>query len=60
MMSTNKGMAMLEKRRIEAAILKHVYKALKAKQGIDIAKRTVAEAVRRRRSSKRRRWRSRR
>ncbi len=47
MMSTNEGMAMLEKRRIEAAILKHVYEALKAKQGIDIAKRTVAEAVRR-------------
>jgi hypothetical protein len=39
-------MAMLEKRRIEAAILKHVYDTLKASQGVEIAKKTIAEAVR--------------
>lgn len=37
---------MLEKRRIEAAILKHVYDTLKASHGVEVAKRTVADAVR--------------
>jgi hypothetical protein len=45
-MSDTQQMAMLEKRRIEAAILKHVYDTLKASHGIEVAKRTVAEAVR--------------
>jgi hypothetical protein len=39
--------AMLERRRIEAAILKHVYDALVASHGVELAKRTLAEAVRR-------------
>jgi hypothetical protein len=39
--------AMLERRRIEAAILKHVYDALVASHGVALAKRTLAEAVRR-------------
>ncbi len=38
---------MLERRRIEAAILKHVYDALVASHGVELAKRTLAEAVRR-------------
>jgi hypothetical protein len=38
---------MLERRRIEAEILGHVYAALKETQGGDIAARIVAEAVRR-------------
>lgn len=37
----------LERRRIEATILKHVYETLKASHGIEAATRTVAEAVRR-------------
>ena len=37
---------MLEKRKVEAAILKHVYDTLKASHGIEVAKRTVADAVR--------------
>lgn len=37
---------MLEKRRIEAAILKHVYDTLKASHGAEVAKRAVADAVR--------------
>ena len=40
-------LAMLEKRRIEAAMLKHVYETLKASHGADAAKRTIADAVRR-------------
>jgi hypothetical protein len=38
---------MLERRRIEAQILKHVYDTLKASQGAELASRTIAEAVRR-------------
>jgi hypothetical protein len=38
---------MLERRRIEAAILKHVYDALKASHGAKLAERTIAEAVHR-------------
>lgn len=41
------GLSMLEKRRIEAEILKHVYETLKASQGSDVAKRTIADSVRR-------------
>jgi L-2-amino-thiazoline-4-carboxylic acid hydrolase len=37
---------MLERRRIEAAILKHVYDTLKASHGIAVAQRTIADAVR--------------
>jgi hypothetical protein len=37
---------MLERRRIEATILKHVYDTLKASHGAETAARTVAEAVR--------------
>ena len=44
---SQENLAMLERRRIEAAILKHVYDALKAGQGVEIARKTVAEAVRR-------------
>jgi hypothetical protein len=39
--------AMLERRRIEAAMLKHVYDALVASHGVALAGRTLAEAVRR-------------
>jgi hypothetical protein len=39
-------MAMLEKRRIEAAMLKHVYETLKASHGVEVAQQTIAEAVR--------------
>jgi hypothetical protein len=45
-MSDTQTMAMLEKRRIEAAILKHVYDTLKASHGAEVAKRAIAEAVR--------------
>jgi len=45
-MSDSQAMAMLEKRRIEAAILKHVYDTLKASHGVEVAKRTIAESVR--------------
>ena len=38
---------MLERRRIEAAILKHVYDTLKQSHGEDVARRTLADAVRR-------------
>lgn len=37
---------MLEQRRIEAMILKHVYDTLKASHGIEVAQRTIADAVR--------------
>ena len=39
-------LGMLERRRIEAQILKHVYDELKATQGVEIAQRTIANAVR--------------
>ena len=45
-MSDTQTMAMLEKRRIEAAILKHVYDTLKASHGTEAAKKAIAEAVR--------------
>jgi hypothetical protein len=37
---------MLERRRIEAAILKHVYDTLKAGHGVEVAQNTIADAVR--------------
>ena len=37
---------MFEQRRIEAMILKHVYDTLKASHGIEVAQRTIADAVR--------------
>jgi hypothetical protein len=45
-MSDPQTLAMLEKRRIEATILKHVYDTLKASHGAETAARTIAEAVR--------------
>src|SRR5437764_400893 len=45
-MSDQPILAMLERRRIEADILKHVYDTLKASHGADVAKRTIAESVR--------------
>lgn len=41
------GLSMLEKRRIEAEILGHVYETLKASHGDQVAKTTIGEAVRR-------------
>ncbi len=37
---------MFEQRRIEATILKHVYDTLKASHGVEVAQKTIAEAVR--------------
>jgi hypothetical protein len=45
-MSEQQQLAMLERRRIEAAILKHVYDALKASHGKEVAQSTLATAVR--------------
>ncbi|MBM3556619.1 MAG: 2-amino-thiazoline-4-carboxylic acid hydrolase [Alphaproteobacteria bacterium] len=39
-------MAMLDRRRIEAGILKHVYETLKASHGDAVARTTIADAVR--------------
>ena len=41
------GLSMLEKRKIEAEILKEVYQTLKESHGEDVAKKTIAELVRR-------------
>ena len=41
------GMSMLEKRKIEAEILKEVYETLKASHGETVAKKTIEESVRR-------------
>ena len=41
------SLPMLERRRIEAAILKHVYDTLKATHGDAVARTTIADAVRR-------------
>jgi len=41
------GLSMLEKRRIEAEILKEVYETLKASHGEAVARRTIKESVRR-------------
>src|ERR1700754_2650970 len=41
------GLSMLEKRKIEAEILKEVYETLKASHGEQVARTTIAESVRR-------------
>ena len=41
------GLSMLEKRTIEAGILKEVYETLKASHGVEVARKTIAESVRR-------------
>ena len=41
------GLSMLEKRKIEAEILKEVYETLKASHGEEVAKKTIAKSVRR-------------
>jgi L-2-amino-thiazoline-4-carboxylic acid hydrolase len=41
------GLSMLEKRRIEAELLKEVYETLKASHGEEVAKATISESVRR-------------
>ena len=41
------GLSMLEKRKIEAEILKEVYETLKQSHGEAVAKKTIAESVRR-------------
>ena len=41
------GLSMLDKRKIEAEILKEVYETLKASHGEEVAKKTIAESVRR-------------
>ena len=41
------GLSMLDKRKIEAEILKEVYETLKASHGEAVAKNTIAESVRR-------------
>ena len=41
------GLSMLEKRKIEAEILKEVYETLKASHGEEVARKTIAESVRR-------------
>ena len=41
------GLSMLEKRKIEAEILKEVYETLKQSHGEEVAKKTIAESVRR-------------
>lgn len=41
------GLSMLEKRRIEAEILKHVYETLKPAIGVEAAQKAIGEAVRR-------------
>ncbi len=41
------GLSMLDKRRIEAEILKEVYETLKASHGEEVARRTISESVRR-------------
>ncbi len=41
------SLSMLEKRKIEAEILKEVYETLKESHGEDVARKTIAESVRR-------------
>jgi hypothetical protein len=45
-MSDPQALPMLEKRRIEAAMLKHVYDTLKASHGKEVAQKAIADAVR--------------
>jgi hypothetical protein len=46
-MSDTPALPMIERRRIEAAILKHVYETLKASHGDAVAKTTIAASVKR-------------
>ena len=46
-MSDTADLPMIERRRIEATILKHVYETLKASHGAESARQTIADAVRR-------------
>lgn len=46
-MSAAPSLSMLERRRIEAGILKHVYETLKESHGVEVAKRAIADSVRR-------------
>ncbi len=46
-MSEQQTISMLERRRIEAMILKHVYETLKASHGGDVAAKAIADSVRR-------------
>src|SRR5260370_24475665 len=41
------GLSMLEKRKIEAEILKEVYETLKESHGEEVVRKTIAESVRR-------------
>ncbi len=41
------GLSMLDKRKIEAEILKEVYETLKASHGEEVARKTISESVRR-------------
>jgi L-2-amino-thiazoline-4-carboxylic acid hydrolase len=41
------GASMLERRKIEAEILKEVYETLSESHGVEVARQTIAEAVRR-------------
>ena len=43
----SEGLSTLDKRKIEAEILKEVYETLKASHGEEVAKKTIAESVRR-------------
>ena len=45
--SDTTALPMIERRRIEAAILGHVYETLKANHGDGVARATIAESVRR-------------
>ncbi len=44
--ATHGQIPMLEQRRIEAMILKHVYETLKQSHGVEVAQKTIADAVR--------------
>lgn len=43
--ATETELPMLERRRIEAQILKHVYETLKSSHGVEVAQQTVGDAV---------------
>lgn len=44
--AANAPVPMIEQRRIEAVVLKHVYETLKASHGLEVAQKTIADAVR--------------
>ena len=43
--ATETELPMLERRRIEAQVLKHVYETLKSSHGVEVAQQTVGDAV---------------